>query len=63
MESTGDEVFESKAILNYVEQDTCERPLLESIRISYDYLKNLKVWRSEYPGVAGPVRTRLRYAR
>ncbi len=27
----------------YVEQDECERPPLESIRISYDYLKNLKV--------------------
>jgi hypothetical protein len=43
VESTGDEVYESKAILNYVEQDTCERPPLASIRISYDYLKNLQV--------------------
>ena len=54
-------VFESKAILNYIAQDTSERSPLESIRISYDCLKNLKVWGSEYPGVAGPVRTRLRY--
>jgi len=36
-------VFESKAILNYIAQDTSERSPLESIRISYDYLKNLKV--------------------
>jgi len=27
----------------FVEQDVCERPPLESIRISYDYLKNLDV--------------------
>ena len=27
----------------YVEQDFCERPALESVRISYQYLKNLKV--------------------
>ena len=27
----------------FVEQDECDRPPLESIKISYDYLKNLKV--------------------
>ena len=27
----------------YVEQDECERPPLESIKISYDYLENLKL--------------------
>ena len=27
----------------FVEQDLCERPPLESARISYDYLKNLRV--------------------
>ncbi len=27
----------------YVEQDFCERPPLQSIKISYDYLKNMKV--------------------
>ena len=27
----------------FVEQDLCERPPLESARISYDYLNNLRV--------------------
>ena len=27
----------------YVEQDECENPPLESIKISYEYLENLKV--------------------